>query len=157
MNDVHLERRYARKLSTSPDEKGRYKNIKVLLILSSENGGLEKLNIGSKTCNLLVTSSLRVDCESVNLGSTTTHFNPNNNTETFISKRSLELALEILNNSGRPQPLPFLYQLKRVRSKIRSYFDLLLLQKLFWVWNATWIPTLLNLDLSRSRFESAYS
>lgn len=131
MNDVHLERRYARKLSTSPDEKGRYKNIKVLLILSSENGGLEKLNIGSKTCNLLVTSSLRVDCESVNLGSTTTHFNPNNNTETFISKRSLELALEILNNSGRPQPLPFLYQLKRVRSKIRSYFDLLLLQKLF--------------------------
>ncbi|KAI9005449.1 hypothetical protein CLU79DRAFT_881916, partial [Phycomyces nitens] len=95
LNDAHHERRFQPELSTFPTKKGRYQDVQVLLVPSVENGGIMKLNIGSRTCNLLITSSLRLDCESVNLGASTYHFKPSSETRIFLDSRSLEKANEL--------------------------------------------------------------
>jgi hypothetical protein len=56
--------------------KGRYGYITIMKISSKEGG--TKLIVGTRSCNMLITSSMRLDIASVNIGSITDHFTPTN-------------------------------------------------------------------------------
>lgn len=79
----------------------------------------QKLVIGTRTCNLLVASSFRLDSVSVNMGSTISYFKPSNSTKIYVDKHSIELVKTILSDPTAicSQTLPSLYMLKQVRSK----------------------------------------
>ena len=73
----------------------------------------------SRTCNFLVTSGLRLDITSVNLGPATTHFMPSPETRLFLDVSSITACKSELSNQklSRSQMMPSLYLLKQVRSK----------------------------------------
>ncbi|SAM05377.1 hypothetical protein [Absidia glauca] len=115
--DAHFERRLTDSASSFPRESGLYGYLNVVLLPYTDS--VTKLVIGTRTCNMLVTSSLRLDIESVNMGPGTTHFSPTSATRIFLDKESIELAAEILEgvNTSKSQVMPVIYQLEQVRSK----------------------------------------
>ncbi|KAI9252165.1 hypothetical protein BY458DRAFT_589868 [Sporodiniella umbellata] len=114
--DAHYERRSSRSASSFPSVPNQYGYFSILL-LSTTDG--DKLVIGTRTCNFLVTSSIRLDKQSVNLGSVTSHFMPTRSTKIFLDIHSVGLAMPLLNDPSVrcSQSMPSLYQLKQVRSK----------------------------------------
>ncbi|KAF7720479.1 hypothetical protein EC973_008187, partial [Apophysomyces ossiformis] len=70
LTDAHYDRRLSNSPSSFPDRK--------------------KLVLGTRSCNMLVTSSMRLDIRSVNLGLSTTHFLPSRNTRVFLDKESID-------------------------------------------------------------------
>ncbi|ORE00853.1 hypothetical protein BCV72DRAFT_237333 [Rhizopus microsporus var. microsporus] len=114
--DAHFERRSTSSPSSFPTTPGRYGFLTVCLLPTNDG---QKLVIGTRTSNFLVTSSIRLDRQSVNIGPVTTHFRPTTSTKIFLDCLSIELAKSLLDNTkiNRAQSLPSLYQLKQVRSK----------------------------------------
>ncbi|KAI8639730.1 hypothetical protein BD408DRAFT_434941 [Parasitella parasitica] len=102
--------------SSFPETLGIYGFLPIYLI-DTQNG--KKLIIGTRTCNFLVTSSMRMDVHSVNLGPSTTHFTPTNKTRLFLDKASLDIVKPMLINEtvNKCQQMPILYQLRQSRSK----------------------------------------
>ncbi|ORY98038.1 hypothetical protein BCR43DRAFT_420030, partial [Syncephalastrum racemosum] len=68
--------------------------------------------------NLLVTSSMRLDKTSVNMGAGTTHFEPSTDTKIFLNREALGQADEALKDEflNQSQSMPALLPLKEVRS-----------------------------------------
>lgn len=66
--DAHYERRSSGSASSFPSVPSQYGYLSTLL-LSTADG--DKLVIGTRTCNFLIMSSIRLDKESVNLGAMT--------------------------------------------------------------------------------------
>ncbi|KAI9016549.1 hypothetical protein CLU79DRAFT_317612 [Phycomyces nitens] len=85
--DAHHERRLFGIETSFHSKPTKYGFLRIYQL--STPGGL-KLTIGSRICNLLVTSSLRLDIISVNLGPTTTHFTPSKNTMVFLNVSSID-------------------------------------------------------------------
>ncbi|GAA5799033.1 hypothetical protein HPULCUR_004442 [Helicostylum pulchrum] len=113
--DAHYERLSADQ-SSFPETLGIYGFLFICLI-DTQDG--KKLIIGTRTCNFLVTSSMRLDVHSVNLGPSTTHFTPTNKTRLFLDKASLDIVKPMLRNEtvNECQQMPILYQLRQLRSK----------------------------------------
>ncbi|CAO3591759.1 unnamed protein product [Absidia cylindrospora] len=114
--DAHHEKRFIGSVSSFPSAPGRYGYLSIRLLPSSDG---QKLVLGTRTCNFLVTASLRLDTMSVNLGPTTSHFTPSENTKVFLDTHSIALAKSMLSDpsTSRSQTMPSLYLLKQVRSK----------------------------------------
>lgn len=114
--DAHHERRLFGSPSSFPSTPGRHGYLSICLLPTPDG---QKLVLGTRTCNFLVTSSLRLDCMSVNLGPTTSHFAPSENTRVFLDSRSIEIVQPMLSDPStiRSQTMPSLYLLKQVRSK----------------------------------------
>lgn len=115
--DAHFERRSTGSPSSFPTTSGRYDFLTVCLLPTNDG---QKLMIGTRTSNFLVTSSIRLDRQSVNIGPATIHFHPTTLTKIFLDCLSIELAKSSLDNTkiNRVQFIPSLYQLKQVRSKL---------------------------------------
>ncbi|KAI9015246.1 hypothetical protein CLU79DRAFT_724982 [Phycomyces nitens] len=113
--DAHYER-LSPDQSSFPETPGIYGFLSICLI-DTQDG--KKLIIGTRTCNFLVTSSMRLDVHSVNLGPSTTHFTPTNKTRLFLDKTSLDTVKPMLKNEtvNECQQMPILYQLRQLRSK----------------------------------------
>ncbi|CAO3631737.1 unnamed protein product [Mucor fragilis] len=79
----------------------------------------KKLVLGSRSCNVLATSSVRLDIRSVNLGPSTTHFVPSPSTRVFLDKDAINTVSAMLINDDlmSAQTIPALYQLRQLRSK----------------------------------------
>ncbi|KAG1504092.1 hypothetical protein G6F46_010341 [Rhizopus delemar] len=118
LDDAHHERRFTPASSTFPTSETPYGYVHVVLLLSMENGQ-NKLHISSRACDLLITSSLRIDQVSVNLGPETSHFTLCSGTRIFLDKKSRQQALDLMTGDHccESQTMPFLYQLKQIRSK----------------------------------------
>lgn len=118
LDDAHHERRFTPASSTFPTSETPYGYVYVVLLSSMENGQ-NKLHISSRACDLLITSSLRIDQVSVNLGPETSHFTPCSGTRIFLDKKSRQQALDLMTGDHccESQTMPFLYQLKQIRSK----------------------------------------
>ncbi|KAI8374646.1 uncharacterized protein BYT42DRAFT_414614 [Radiomyces spectabilis] len=117
--DAHFERRLPGMPSSYPDARGKYGHFTTVLMQSD---GVKKLVVGTRTCNLLVTSSIRLDIASVNIGPGTSHFKPSENTRVFLDAESVELANENMMNERtiQAQDMLSMFQLKQVRSKFDS-------------------------------------
>ncbi|GAA5808873.1 hypothetical protein MFLAVUS_002272 [Mucor flavus] len=113
--DAHYERLSADQ-SSFPETLDIYGFLSICLI-DTQDG--KKLIIGTRTCNFLVTSSMRLNFHSVNLGPSTTHFTPTNKTRLFLDKASLDVVKPMLRNEtvNECQQMPILYQLRQLRSK----------------------------------------
>lgn len=85
-----------------------------ICIIDKKDG--KKLIIGTRTCNFLITSSMRLD---VNLGTATAHFTPSTNTRLFLDRATLDIVKSMLGNQtvNERQQMPILYQLRQLRSK----------------------------------------
>lgn len=70
----------------------------------------------------LVTSSMRLDKESVKLGPSTTHFSPSEKTRVFADLESIHSVKSMLSNKrhASTQDMPLLYQMRQLRSKFHS-------------------------------------
>lgn len=114
--DAHCERRTPGSPSSYPAFAGRYGYVSTCLLPSSDG---QKLIIGSRTCNLLVTASIRLDMQSVNVGPVTTHFVPTDSTRVFLDCASISRVDSMLadNTTNQVQQMLMMYQLKQVRSK----------------------------------------
>lgn len=114
--DAHHERRLFGSSSSFPSTPGCYGYLSIC-VLPTPDG--HKLVLGTCTCNFLVTSSLRLDCMSVNLGPTTSHFAPCENTRVFLDSHSVEIVKPMRSDpsTNRCQTMSSLYLLKQVRSK----------------------------------------
>ncbi|KAG1527548.1 hypothetical protein G6F52_001440 [Rhizopus delemar] len=114
--DAHYERRSRGSASSFPSVPSQYGYLSIL-VLSTADG--DKLVIGTRTCNFLITSSIRLDKQSVNLGPVTSHFMPTKSTKVFLDIHSIDLAMPLLNDPSVrcSQSMPSLYQLRQVRSK----------------------------------------
>lgn len=114
--DAHHEKRLSGSSSSFPSISGPYGYLSICLLFTPDG---QKLTLGTRTCNFLVTSSLRLDCMSVNIGPTTSHFAPFENTRVFLDSHSIELVKPKLSDPSinRSQTIPSLYLLKQVRSK----------------------------------------
>ncbi|GAN11683.1 hypothetical protein MAM1_0810c11264 [Mucor ambiguus] len=100
LDDAHHERRFTPASSTFPTNETRMATC-------------------TRACDLLITSSLRIDQVSVNLGPETSHFTPCSGTRIFLDKKSRQQALDLMTGDHccESQTMPFLYQLKQIRSK----------------------------------------
>lgn len=89
--------------------------------MTVQDEGSPKLVIGTRTGNMLITASARLDVKSVNIGVSTEHFRATNETSIYLDKRSIHLAQDILDldwtNCEQVQPGPSLAHLRQVRSK----------------------------------------
>ncbi|KAG2200633.1 hypothetical protein INT47_007377 [Mucor saturninus] len=112
--DAHYERSPV--ISSFPNELKMYGYIRVC-ILNTPDG--QKLTIGTRTCNFLVTSSMRLDINSCNIGPATSHFRPSDTSRVFLDNSSIQSATNMLNNPNvnECQIMPSLSQLRQVRSK----------------------------------------
>lgn len=117
--DAHHERRLPGSPSSFPERQGPYGFLNICLLPTPDG---QKLVLGSRSCNLLVTSSLRLDTHSVNIGHLTTHFTPSPQTRAFLDSHSVELTKRMLANesTNSAKTMPVLYQLRQVRSKFHS-------------------------------------
>ncbi|KAF7727540.1 hypothetical protein EC973_007413 [Apophysomyces ossiformis] len=120
--DAHYERRLQKDTSSFPEKAGKYGWLKI--VSSSEEGG-QKLKIGTRTCNLLVTSSVRIDNGSgyaPELGPFTRNFRPSEKTKTFLDSASLASGKEMLEDDEcrRVDRGRFLFQLRQLRSKFHA-------------------------------------
>lgn len=114
--DAHHEWRLFGTATSFPSKPNKYGFLRICQLLTLD--GL-KLTIGSRTCNFLVTSSLRLDIISINLGPSTTHFTPSQNTKLFLDVSSIDACKSKLSSPtlSRSQLMPSLYLLRQVRSK----------------------------------------
>ncbi|KAG1139585.1 hypothetical protein G6F37_009342 [Rhizopus arrhizus] len=106
-------------LSSFPESRGLYGYLNICLLNTADG---QKLVLGTRTCNLLVTPSLRLDKESVNLGPSTTHFAPSEKTRVFVDLESIHSAKSMLSNKRQTsaQDMSLLYQMRQLRSKFHS-------------------------------------
>lgn len=118
VSEAHFERRLEGSPSSYPRKEGLYGYLGVFLLPSSESGK-KQLVIGTRSCNVLVTSSMRLDISSINVGAFTRHFEPSDNTRIFLTIAGLKHAGEALVDKtlNQSQTMPALFQLKQVRSK----------------------------------------
>ncbi|KAI8635742.1 hypothetical protein BD408DRAFT_155953 [Parasitella parasitica] len=114
--DAHYERRFLGAATSFPSKPNQYGFLSICQLSTPD--GL-KLIIGSRTSNFLVTSSLRLDSISVNLGPATTHFTPSENTRLFLDVSSIAACKSEMSNPmlSRSQLMPSMYLLRQVRSK----------------------------------------
>lgn len=114
--DAHHERRLFGAATSFPSKPSQYGFLSICQLSTPD--GL-KLTIGSRTCNFLVTSSLRLDIISVNLGPATVHFTPSQKTRLFLDVSSIAACKSDLSNQtlSRSQMMPSMYLLRQVRSK----------------------------------------
>lgn len=119
IDDAHAERRSSIQASSFPTKAGKYGHLNIQ-ISSTADG--DKLVLGTRTCNFLVTASCRLDICSVETGPATTHFLPSENTRVFLDKESAKSALSMLDNRGVSacQEMPALWMLKQVRSRFHK-------------------------------------
>ncbi|KAG0165829.1 hypothetical protein DFQ29_001312 [Apophysomyces sp. BC1021] len=119
LTDAHHEQRQLGSPSSFPERRGLYGYLNICLLNTADG---QKLVLGTRTCNLLVTSSLRLDKESVNLGPSTTHFAPSEKTRVFVDLESIHSAKSMLPNKRQTsaQDMPLLYQMRQLRSKFHS-------------------------------------
>ncbi|CAO3601382.1 unnamed protein product [Absidia cylindrospora] len=120
--DAHFERRLPGNASSYPTAVGPYGHLTIQVMPGAGgNENAAKLVVGTRTCNFLVTSSLRLDANSVNMGPSTTHFAPSSaiTSRLFLDTSSIQLATALLNdtNTMQSQEMAVLFQLKQVRSK----------------------------------------
>ncbi|KAG2206304.1 hypothetical protein INT47_007318 [Mucor saturninus] len=113
--DAHYEK-FTTGQSTFPTSLGIYGFLSICLV-DTQDG--RKLIIGTRTCNFLITSSMRLDVHSINLGPSTTHFTPTKKTRLFLDKASLDIVKTMLQEEtiNKCQQMPILYQLRQLRSK----------------------------------------
>ncbi|KAF9995673.1 hypothetical protein BGZ79_010608 [Entomortierella chlamydospora] len=130
MIDAHhepflIKKGVATMTSLPPSEETRYRNVWPLTMNSADG---EKMVVGTKSFNGLVTSSLRLDkVDSPSLGGTTLSFMLNDSTDSqatkiFLDEESVHEALEIANDSNAwcVSKEDALEQLRQVRSKFDS-------------------------------------
>lgn len=117
--DAHHEQWQLGSLSSFPERRGPYGYLNICLLNTADG---QKLVLGTRTCNLLVTSSLRLDKELVNLGPSTTHFAPSEKTRVFVDLESIHSAKSMLSNKRQisAQDMSLLYQMRQLRSKFHS-------------------------------------
>ena len=88
----------------------------------------EKLTLGSKTMNLLVISSIRIDDSKLapEVGPSTKNFTPSKDTRIFVSTSSIYLANKILKDPDSLKLSDPLVHLRQLRSKFhqRSTYSL---------------------------------
>lgn len=116
-SDAHHERLVDNTTSSFPKTQGRYGYFRVLLI---DNDNSRKLVIGTRTGNLLITSSARLDKEFVNIGPTTDCFLPTTDPIVFLDKTSIEAANDILESDhywNQVQQGPAHEHFRQLRSK----------------------------------------
>ncbi|KAI9275324.1 hypothetical protein BY458DRAFT_507106 [Sporodiniella umbellata] len=122
--DAHFERRTKSTLSQSsfPKKETKYGWIKTVAV---EDDNTTKLKIGLLTCNLLITSSLRIDNHAsttngaVELGSNTDNSFPKENVLIYLNEESIKFANTINENKGTTSinSWDYLSQLRQLRSK----------------------------------------
>ncbi|KAG0747471.1 hypothetical protein G6F66_002000 [Rhizopus arrhizus] len=114
--DAHYERRSSGSASSFPSVPSQYGYLSILL-LSTADG--DKLVIGTRACNFLIISSIRLNKQSVSLDPVASHFMSTKSTKVFLDIHSIDLAMPLLNGPSVrcSQSMPSLYQLKQVRSK----------------------------------------
>ncbi|KAI7892560.1 uncharacterized protein EV154DRAFT_504824 [Mucor mucedo] len=107
--DAHYERLTVGQ-SIFPTSLGIYGFLSFCLV-DTQDG--RKLIVGTRTCNFLITSSMRLDVHSINLGPSTTHFTPTKKTRLFLDKASLDIVKTMLQDEtvNQCQQMPILYQL----------------------------------------------
>lgn len=112
--DAHYERSATK--SSFPTELGIYGYIEICLIDSPDG---KKLVVGTHAYNFLVTSSMRLDINSCNIGPSTTHFKPSKESRVFLDKSSIEFANNMIKDRDikECQVMPALNQLGQLRSK----------------------------------------
>ena len=119
MLDAHHERRFGGE-SSFPLRCGRYGFLRICNLQTVDGS---KLVVGSSTSNFLITSSLRLDKESVEVGPSTKHFAASDDSRLFINSKSLGSVKEMIVNTtnhyavNNSQQLPAMYLLKQVQSK----------------------------------------
>ncbi|CAO3660823.1 unnamed protein product [Rhizopus stolonifer] len=104
--DAHYERSPTK--SSFPTEPGIYGHIRICL-LDLPDG--KKLVLGTRMCNFLVTSSMRLP--------STTHFTPSNESRVSLDNNSIQFVSEMIENPdiNECQVISALNQLRQVRSK----------------------------------------
>lgn len=114
--DAHHEQKLFDAATSFPSAPDRYGFLSICQLSTPDDF---KLTIGSLTCSFLVTSSLRLDIISVNLGSVTTHFIPSPTIRLFLDVGSIAACKSELSNStlSLAQMMPSMYLLKQARSK----------------------------------------
>ncbi|KAI1288543.1 hypothetical protein EDD11_009938, partial [Mortierella claussenii] len=104
----------------------RYKDVWPTTLHSPEG---DRLVLGTHTCNILVTSSLRVDDKNhqPSLGGTTVNFKlesalASSSTEIFLDKDSFEEAVQIINSKEATSvsPTNLLFQLRQLKTKFHD-------------------------------------
>lgn len=113
----HEERRLFGTATSFPSKRNQYGFLSICQLSTPD--GL-KLIIGSRTCNFLVTSSLRLDIISASLGPATTHFTPSQTTSRLFLDVDFIVACksELSNRTlSRSQVMPSMYMLRQLRSK----------------------------------------
>ncbi|KAG1170466.1 hypothetical protein G6F70_009072 [Rhizopus microsporus] len=108
--DAHYERSPTK--SSFPTEPGIYGHIRICL-LDSPDG--KKLVLGTRVCNFLVTSSMRLDVNSCNISPSTTHFTPSDESRIFLDNSSIQFVTEMIENPdiNECQVMPVLNQLRQ--------------------------------------------
>ncbi|CEG83034.1 hypothetical protein RMATCC62417_17012 [Rhizopus microsporus] len=116
LTDAHRAQRQLGSLSSFSERRGLYGYLNICLLNTADG---QKLILGTRTCNLLVTSSMWLDKESVNLGLSTTHFAPSKKMHVFIDLESIHSVKSMLSNKRQAsaQDMPLLYQMRQLRSK----------------------------------------
>lgn len=121
--DSHHERRTvsATHKSSFPKTESKYGQISVCVV---EDDNTTKLKIGTTSCNLLVTSSIRLDKQTITnktieMGPNTSNFVPLPNTRLYLNTDHLKLGKILLEDETAiciDQSYIF-YQLRQLRSK----------------------------------------
>ncbi|ORZ13136.1 hypothetical protein BCR42DRAFT_493213 [Absidia repens] len=120
--DAHYERRLPGLHSSYPVDDGQDGYVNVVLMESCGYERSTKLTIGLRTCDFLVTSSIRLDVQSINMGPSTSHFIPSPNTRIFLDIQSIKRATANWNDETtiKSQEMGALFLLKQIRSKFDS-------------------------------------
>ncbi|CAO3669214.1 unnamed protein product [Umbelopsis vinacea] len=120
--ESHYERRLPGYPSSYPEQMGKYGWIAVKSLVDD---GAKKLVVGTRTCNLPVTSSVRIDHQSdhsVEIGPFMANFQPTPNTSIYLDSLSVEASRKLLQDDEcfRMERGPFLPQLRQLRSKFHT-------------------------------------
>ncbi|KAI7901380.1 uncharacterized protein BX663DRAFT_544146 [Cokeromyces recurvatus] len=121
---AHFERRTKSTLhqSSFPRKENKYGWITTVAV---ENDNTTKVKIGLLICNLLVTSSLRIDSHAVTtngvveLGPNTNNFFPKDIVSIYLNEESIKLAKIMIKNKATTliNSWNYLVQLRQIRSK----------------------------------------
>lgn len=115
--DVHHENLTTTQESSVPELTSQYPNeLKITKINVDKS---EKLILGSRTMNVLVVSSIRIDDAKLapEVGPSTSNFSPSKNTQIFLASSSIKLANKILDDPSSLTLCDPVSNLRQLRSK----------------------------------------
>lgn len=115
--DVHHENLSNTQESSIPDLCSQYPNQLKITTINVDKS--EKLVIGSKSMNVLVVSSIRIDDSKLapEVGPSTKNFTPSKNTQIFLATSSIKLANKILDDPSSLTLCDPVLNLRQLRSK----------------------------------------